>query len=109
MLASDRCMTLGVRSNLWIDPMTHAWSQRRLATNYTVGSRPKVGFDRQANACVVFNSAGNLVVASASNVSGYTDWTNAGAAVGGFPGLLALPHCGGATNDQRYYRVIRTR
>ena len=68
------------------DPATQAWSQRRLPVTYPVGSRPKVGYDKQANVYVVFRSGGRLVVASASKASVYTDWAIAAVTDYGFGG-----------------------
>jgi hypothetical protein len=69
------------------DPVTHVWSQRRIPPSvFPVGSRPAVGFDAQGNLYGVFLSYpagtdvvpgylnGQLVIASASKASQYTDW-----------------------------------
>jgi hypothetical protein len=66
------------------DPQTRAWSQRRLPVTYPVGSRPKVGFDRNANAYVVYRSGGKLIVATASRAASYADWAIAAVVEGGF-------------------------
>lgn len=69
------------------DPVTRVWSQRQIPPAvYGVGSRPAIGFDAAGNVYGVFLSYppgtdavpgyrnGQLVIASASKVSQYTDW-----------------------------------
>jgi hypothetical protein len=69
------------------DPATGVWSQRQIPpTVYAVGSRPTIGFDAQGNVYGVFLSYpvgsdvvpgyrnGQLIVASASKASQYSDW-----------------------------------
>lgn len=70
------------------DPTTGAWSQRQIPpTAYPVGCRPALGFDAQGNLYAAFLSYpagtdvvpgyrnGQLVIASASKASAYSDWT----------------------------------
>lgn len=69
------------------DPVTRVWSQRQIPPAvYGVGSRPALGFDAQGNVYGVFLSYppgtdtvpgyrnGQLVIASASKASQYSDW-----------------------------------
>jgi hypothetical protein len=69
------------------DPVTRVWSQRQIPPAvYGVGSRPALGFDAQGNVYGVFLSYppgtdvvpgyrnGQLVIASASKSSQYSDW-----------------------------------
>lgn len=69
------------------DPVTRVWSQRQIPPAvYGVGSRPALGFDAQGNVYGVFLSYppgtdtvpgyrnGQLVIASASKTSQYSDW-----------------------------------
>ena len=69
------------------DPVTHVWSQRRIPPSvYPIDSRPTLGFDVQGNLYGVFLSYsagtdmvpgyrnGQLIIASASKASQYTDW-----------------------------------
>lgn len=70
------------------DPVTHVWSQRRIPwTVFPVGCRPKLGYDSSGNLYAVYLSYastntdvvpgythGQLVIASASKASQYTDW-----------------------------------
>jgi hypothetical protein len=69
------------------DPTTGVWSQRQIPPAvYGVGARPAIGFDAQGNVYGVFLSYppgtdtvpgyrnGQLVIASASKASQYTDW-----------------------------------
>lgn len=69
------------------DPVTRVWSQRQIPPAvYGVGSRPALGFDAQGNVYGVFLSyppgtdavpgyrSGQLVIASASKASQYSDW-----------------------------------
>jgi hypothetical protein len=71
------------------DPVTHVWSQRQIPWSvFSVGSRPKLGYDAQGNLYAVYLSYastttdvtpgyanGKLVIATASKVSQYTDWS----------------------------------
>lgn len=69
------------------DPVTGGWAQRQIPpTPYPVGSRPALGFDAQGNLYAVFLAYpagtdvvpgyrnGQLIIASASKASQYTDW-----------------------------------
>lgn len=67
------------------DLVSGVWAQRRLPVDIPVGSRPKIGFDATGNMYAAFvggysggavpgYSSGNLVIASASAESQYTDW-----------------------------------
>ncbi len=69
------------------DPVTRIWSQRRIPPEvFPVGCRASLGFDAQGNVYGVFVSYpagtdvvpgyrnGQLVIASASKASQYTDW-----------------------------------
>lgn len=69
------------------DPVTGVWAQRQIPPAvYGVGSRPAIGFDAAGNVYGVFLSyppgtdvvpgyrQGQLVIASASKESHYTDW-----------------------------------
>ena len=69
------------------DPVTRVWSQRRIPPEvFPVGCRASIGFDAQGNVYGVFVSYpagtdvvpgyrnGQLVIASASKASQYTDW-----------------------------------
>lgn len=69
------------------DPVSGVWSQRQIPPSvYGVGSRPALGFDAQGNVYGVFLSYppgtdvvpgyrnGQLIIASASKASQYTDW-----------------------------------
>jgi hypothetical protein len=69
------------------DPITRVWSQRQIPPSvYPVGCRAAIGFDSRGNVYGVFLSYpagtdvvpgyrnGQLVIASASKTSQYTDW-----------------------------------
>ncbi len=67
------------------DPSTGDWARTELPTDYAVGSRPDIAYDADGNIFVTYVTPGvgdsggyytdgDLVVASASLASGYTDW-----------------------------------
>ena len=67
------------------DPVTGGWERRELPTTFAVGSRPDMACDPNGNLYVAYVSPGpgdaggyytdgGLVIATASKVSGYSDW-----------------------------------